>query len=698
MKPADWRAPILAQFSPAIAAVARLTVVADPDELLAEPGIIEGIRARGFEILPFADHVAFRYAYERRFREPWDAGQSTTLVVVLRTASAEVAGLPFDLLDQARRDSRILTFSLADLFPRLAPRPVAELERGQFDRLFAAHAALTERLGENATADFVLRHVFEIDPALITHAAELLRVLLRLHYRQQILPPLIVARLLQRLGQEDRWQAWPLDTLFCHRATFLEFLQERWPRFVRQHASSFPLPPTPSHVGEGETHSVWLHNTPSPLVGEGWGGGWVYPGPPDLPFDHADIRVYLDNLFAEGQLRPTTVVPKSAVRDSWLAVGVAGETADDRIARLRQGLARLAAEFPAPDADYRQWLRAARHWAEIVAGRWMAPPEALAADRPALEALHDRLEREFQTWLCAHYAALCSLPYWPRPVLVHQIPHLLAHGFHPPQQRALVVVDGLALDQWVAARAAMPERPWTVEEGALFAWAPTLTSVSRQAIFVGEPPFFFAASLDTTHKEEAHWLRFWESRGLRHRELAYLRQQQQEDDEALIERVRARISDSPCRVLAVIVGTVDNLIHGAVTGTDGLHASVRHWAQRGALWTLLDRLIDAGFAVFLTADHGNVEGQGIGKPNVGATAHERGERVHVFPDAGLRQQVAAQYPGAIPWPAIGLPDDYFPLLAPPRRAFIPAGKRTVAHGGIALEELVVPFIHITRRA
>lgn len=101
MTAADWREPILAHFSPAIAAVARLTVVADPDDLLTEPGIIEGIRARGFEMLPFADHVAFRYAYERRFREHWDAGQPTTLVVVLRTANAAVADLPFDLLDQA---------------------------------------------------------------------------------------------------------------------------------------------------------------------------------------------------------------------------------------------------------------------------------------------------------------------------------------------------------------------------------------------------------------------------------------------------------------------------------------------------------------------------------------------------------------------------------------------------------------------
>ena len=675
MTATDWREPILAEFSPAMAAVARLTVVADPDDLLTEPGIIEGIRARGFEILPFTDHVAFRYAYERRFREHWDAGQSTTLVVVLRTAHAAVTDLPFDLLDQARRNARIFTFSLAQLFPRLAPRLIAELDRSHFDRLFAAHAHQSEPMGENATADFLLRHVFEIDPALITHPAELLRVLLRLHYRRQTLPPLTVARLLNRLQQQERWNDWPLATLFTGRPDFLAFLQERWPHFVRQHA-----PPLADLAAELPTPSPFQH-----------------PGPPDLPFDHEDIRVYLDNLFTEGQLTPTTLIPKSAVTGCWLAVGVAGDTPLDQVEQLRKRLILVNTDFPEPHAGYRAWLHTARQWADIVALRWTVPPDAWAADLPALETLHDRLELAFQTWVLAHYAALHSLPYWPQPVLVHQLPHFLAHGFHAPQKRALVVVDGLALDQWVAARSEMPARPWTVEDGALFAWVPTLTSVSRQAIFAGEPPFFFAASLDSTHKEEAHWLRFWEAQGLRRNEPAYFRQQQAEDDDALTERVAARINDPKCRVMAVIVSTVDQMIHGAVTGTDGLHASVRHWAQRGAFWALLDRLTEAGFEVFLTADHGNVEAQGIGKPNVGVTANERGERVHVFPNESLRQPVAAQYPGTICWPTIGLPDDYLPLLAPPRRAFITAGQRTVAHGGIALEELVVPLIRITRK-
>jgi len=55
----SWRDQILREFTPQ---VARLTIVADPDGLLLEEGILEGIRQRGFDLMPFDDHIAFRYA------------------------------------------------------------------------------------------------------------------------------------------------------------------------------------------------------------------------------------------------------------------------------------------------------------------------------------------------------------------------------------------------------------------------------------------------------------------------------------------------------------------------------------------------------------------------------------------------------------------------------------------------------------
>ena len=45
-----------------------------------------------------------------------------------------------------------------------------------------------------------------------------------------------------------------------------------------------------------------------------------------------------------------------------------------------------------------------------------------------------------------------------------------------------------------------------------------------------------------------------------------------------------------------------------------------------------------------------------------------------------------------------LPEDYLPLLAPGRLAFVSEGDRIVAHGGMSLEEVVVPLIQVTRKA
>jgi len=60
----SWRDQILNEFTPH---VARLTIVADPDGVLLEEGILEGIREKGFELIPFDDHIAFRYATNLNF-------------------------------------------------------------------------------------------------------------------------------------------------------------------------------------------------------------------------------------------------------------------------------------------------------------------------------------------------------------------------------------------------------------------------------------------------------------------------------------------------------------------------------------------------------------------------------------------------------------------------------------------------------
>ena len=138
-------------------------------------------------------------------------------------------------------------------------------------------------------------------------------------------------------------------------------------------------------------------------------------------------------------------------------------------------------------------------------------------------------------------------------------------------------------------------------------------------------------------------------------------------------------------------------MHGMVLGSAGMLGQVRQWMLQGMLAELLDMLLDGGFAVFLTADHGNIETTGCGCPAEGAVADLRGERVRVYPDQSLRAGVKERFPDAIEWPPIGLPDDYLALIAPDRLAFVSESKSPVAHGGVTLEEVIVPLVRIERR-
>src|SRR5690606_20734713 len=98
--------------------------------------------------------------------------QTACLVVVVRAPSGDLDALPYDLLQVGRR----LSFSLADIFPQLSYPVVAALDRVDLDALYEAQARhARKRLGDDATKDFVLRHVFEIVYEHLREPHDLLR-------------------------------------------------------------------------------------------------------------------------------------------------------------------------------------------------------------------------------------------------------------------------------------------------------------------------------------------------------------------------------------------------------------------------------------------------------------------------------------------------------------------------------------------
>ena len=106
-------------------------------------------------------------------------------------------------------------------------------------------------------------------------------------------------------------------------------------------------------------------------------------------------------------------------------------------------------------------------------------------------------------------------------------------------------------------------------------------------------------------------------------------------------------------------------------------------------------LLYRGYHVYLTADHGNVESVGVGRPNQGVIAETRVERVRVYRSESLLASSAAAYPTTVRLDIPGLPADFMPLFAGGRTAFVPEGDQVVVHGGVSVEELIVPFVKVS---
>lgn len=660
----SWRDAILNDFVPN---VSKLTLVADPDCLLTEEKLALELRGRGFDLIEFSDPVEFRYAYESKYRSIWDRGEHTDLVVVLRLQDAELESLPYDLLQAGRK----LSFNLGDLFPNLSYPVIEKLDRSLLDSLFEAQRkSPPDRMGDNATKDFILRHVFGIAAELIGGEVELLRALLRLHYGKLQIPLMLAERLIQVLKGHDGFKAWPLSEIVPDDEAFFAFLQERWPLFLSR---------------LGSAHQV---REDSPEY------GLKYPGPDRLPFDHQDIKVYIDNLFLEGKLTPVEAKGIEVDAGSWVRSGIATSGVDDDELRISRLFGLVEKELPTAEARYSDWTAFALKWAELSS---LVHCGNSTEYQTRLREIGDALNTTFAAWLADHYSSLINLPPT-NPAMLHHVPRRLARDIEDSgsSRAALIVVDGLALDQWVTIRQLLQKQDanLVMRESATFAWIPTLTSVSRQSIFSGKPPLYFPSSINSTNSEEKLWKQFWEGHGLSRLDVAYQRGLGDGDAAGVLD---AAIHPGKTKVVGLVVDKVDKIMHGMQLGSAGMHNQIKQWCHAGFLSAMVGQLLDYGYEVWLTADHGNIQCEGKGRPSEGVIAETRGERVRVYPTPELRAQVAGAFPFAHEWQPVGLPADYFPLVAGGRDAFVNPGDAIVGHGGVAIEEVIVPLVKFERR-
>lgn len=628
---------------------AQMVILFDYDGLTSNTAIFERLVGTGYDVYDYANNLSLFFYLESK-RQMVSENDDSKLMIRISADLVDNAQLPYSVMVNAER----IELRLEDFFVGLSTKAIKELPSQHYSNLFELLGSHPQALvSYNKSIDLITRRVFGIDIAGISSDVQLWAILFKVQYTDTELPGFLVDKLHDAGDRFVTDYEINLRHVLVSRECFFAFLQNEWSRFIND------------RINHGANIKV-------------------------LPFDHPDLKVYIDNFFAEGMLQRVRI---DATRDrdlGWMSCGIELKTPDPGY-QIESLMSLVQSHLPGLESSVRDWQKFTKDYAELLFKLFSVndPQEA-----DSILKLRAEINHRFQIWIQQHYDSLSSLPST-KPVMVHQVAKSMAYLRAEMQtpKTALIVMDGMSFDQWLCIKAELDLGGYDLHEDALFAWLPTLTSISRQSIFSSTVPFYFGQYLGSTAKEESHWKRFWEDNGLVSACVQYLRMDGTGEITAEIEK---QVNLKSASVIGIVLNVIDDIMHGMNLGSAGMHNQIKLWAKQGHFSSLLKLLIDHGFELWITADHGNLDCEGIGNITDGSLSETKASRVRIYQSEALRDQAARKTDTSLAWTPKGLPNNLYCLFAPYRGCYHTVGKKIVSHGGISLEEVMVPFVKINR--
>ncbi len=287
--------------------------------------------------------------------------------------------------------------------------------------------------------------------------------------------------------------------------------------------------------------------------------------------------------------------------------------------------------------------------------------------------------KAFRTWLGKNYDLMLNSQNL-QVLRLHRLIDQL-DGECGSDRMAFFVVDAMGLEPWLEI-----DRVWrqrgihskTIERSA-FAVIPTLTNLSRRAIFERALPPQFGKGIHGPSLERSLWTQ-------RFPDGAYF-------SAGEYEAFRDALYQGKSRVALVDVSW-DKRGHSIDPDTETIAEAASAWANKCAVAEAVKEALDQGYAVYLTADHGQIAGKGLGMPNSGSAIEDRSKRVLVFSsNATLNSHRDF---GDTEFRPITVPNGQFPLFPAYGDSYDNKGVGSVSHGGYSIEEVIVPVVEVRK--
>lgn len=214
------------------------------------------------------------------------------------------------------------------------------------------------------------------------------------------------------------------------------------------------------------------------------------------------------------------------------------------------------------------------------------------------------INNRFQFFVNNHYDSLFSMSGLRHPITIDKVQDYIAASTKN-NKIAFIVIDGMNYWQWTLLKHYLENEKLNVEEKTTLSWLPSITAWARQSIFAGKKP-----DLTITNRTEGDlFKKYWIEK---HQKQTY-----QVSYEAVKNNEKIKLPSSDVTVAGFVTNGLDELMHGNILGYEQLFINTKLWIEKSCICDAVKELRNAGYEVYISTDHGNIEAELTLKLTVG---------------------------------------------------------------------------------
>lgn len=287
--------------------------------------------------------------------------------------------------------------------------------------------------------------------------------------------------------------------------------------------------------------------------------------------------------------------------------------------------------------------------------------------------LLNSINLRFQIFINNHYDSLFSMSGLRHPITIDKVQDYIAAN-SKNGKIAFIVIDGMNYWQWTLLKHSLEKAGLKIEDKSTLSWIPSITAWARQSIFAGKKPDL---SIDNRTEGEL-FKKYWiEKHQKQIFQLSY---------QAIKTGQKIVIPSSDVTIAGFVINALDEMMHGNIMGYEQLFLNTKLWIEKSDICSSIKSLKNAGYEVYISTDHGNIEAELNLKLTSGQKSlmHSRSKRFIQFDT----EEQALNFIESNKNYQLGRKDKsvYFKDT----KGFGTSGEKVITHGGSHIMELLIP--------